>query len=1241
MNKTKFFSSLLVAVLFATTSVFVSCKDYDDDIKNLQSQIDKKALTSDLDALKQTVATNATSAQNAMAKAEEALKAAQAAQTTASAAVTKAQLDEAIAAVKKAAEEEGTKVAASIKAAADAAAAAQKTGDDAAAAAKAAADAAKAAQETADKAVKDAADAAAAALAAQNTANAANTAAGTAQSTANDAKAAAGTAQSTADDALAKAKEALQKIGDLDKTYVTSANLTEQLEDLKNQILGGSGEGGEQGSVAAYKAAVEELYKAVTSVELIATYSGTPDGADEAIQFPLGALINARYEWGKLDFVFGKQKWTDKFGDKEDRFADADQIIEYTEGKDIRAKQALLVRVNPVNATFTKDQVKLIDSKGRNLDEIITIGEPYRFEGLITRGNTTETGLWVIPVSVVENTKLKDFNLTTFFEREYFTEADLAAKKCTQKEFEEKAKNAGKAINYAVAINNTADEAEGRFVASTYDLAAEYVYFEAASDFNFDLTITSDGKKVTTNSTDVHNRWLKEVAALGNKPGIQSKDQTNAYTAKNPEQAWVANDKLTEEAKAAGYVTPASAAKKESDKLFNTVNDEADYRFGKEYLTIKSIGEKITVSLPEDYKKKAEYWYITYDFKANAVESAPSEWEAWQSYKSEIKGIYTMTRGAEDIDLVINAPTAEGDVIGFRVFAVNYDGSLIDPDGKAFYVKAGEIRTITKTLTAEVMAINEKKGMTTDSIKGLKNLKREDGVNFGFVEIPNGTFDALTIAGDVNTHADFSASGSLDEIRDGKTVKIFWALLKNDKNSYATNWSEVKYFAVGVKGADLKNWLDNTTIDLTEISQVRNDANDRVKYELVLKAKKVMPTVANIPEAYKFIWKPDYDPAVKNALNVYAIPTAETLNPSYDATTKKVYWQGVAGKLKDAVATATYTASAKSGERKIEDYVSGEFLANDDAKKLYNFSIADLTLGKDVEAPDAQHKVNKLAYQTAWNGEATNVEGDNTVAQVVPAAIGNEYNTNLNYVFENISGKTKTEEGVTTWTDDYDYSVVAQTFKTKFLNPIDLLTYSTEYTYPVYKMNADGTLYDSDPATTGTQPVVESRQTSDKIYIKWVTDKAQITGAGTTKVYPISSKQADYLYSTSSTLLEMIKLNSSAANIVLANDAQLLSASTLAGLTTAEKGFQTALYNINNDATTTVTEKLTFEFTGNVGKYIEPADPNAADLTQGFKKKGGANNPTENMEGTVKITGYDCYGKKHTFDFPIVILFDK
>ena len=51
--KRKIFSALLFgAFLTASTSTFVSCKDYDDDIQNLQAQIDanKKAI-SDIQAL--------------------------------------------------------------------------------------------------------------------------------------------------------------------------------------------------------------------------------------------------------------------------------------------------------------------------------------------------------------------------------------------------------------------------------------------------------------------------------------------------------------------------------------------------------------------------------------------------------------------------------------------------------------------------------------------------------------------------------------------------------------------------------------------------------------------------------------------------------------------------------------------------------------------------------------------------------------------------------------------------------------------------------------------------------------------------------------------------------------------------------------------------------------------------------------------------------------------------------------
>ena len=66
MNKTKFFSSLLVVILLASTSVFTSCKDYDDDIKKLQEQIDNRALKSELESLKTSLEAQIASVQNSL-----------------------------------------------------------------------------------------------------------------------------------------------------------------------------------------------------------------------------------------------------------------------------------------------------------------------------------------------------------------------------------------------------------------------------------------------------------------------------------------------------------------------------------------------------------------------------------------------------------------------------------------------------------------------------------------------------------------------------------------------------------------------------------------------------------------------------------------------------------------------------------------------------------------------------------------------------------------------------------------------------------------------------------------------------------------------------------------------------------------------------------------------------------------------------------------------------------------------
>ena len=78
----KYLSALLFgALLFASAGTFTSCKDYDDDISNLQSQVDKLATKEDMEAKlnqMQTAVTEAqTSAQEALSTAQEALEAAQ------------------------------------------------------------------------------------------------------------------------------------------------------------------------------------------------------------------------------------------------------------------------------------------------------------------------------------------------------------------------------------------------------------------------------------------------------------------------------------------------------------------------------------------------------------------------------------------------------------------------------------------------------------------------------------------------------------------------------------------------------------------------------------------------------------------------------------------------------------------------------------------------------------------------------------------------------------------------------------------------------------------------------------------------------------------------------------------------------------------------------------------------------------------------------------------------------------
>lgn len=629
--KRKYFSALLMGALtIASVSTFTSCKDYDDDIDNLQSQIDKAGLQSDIDALKTQLQDAASTASAAKTTAESAL-------AKANAAAVKADVEKAIQKVEVTANKAATDVATAISNAANA----QTTADGAQKAADAAAKAAKDAQKQADQAVKDAA-------AAATTANAA-------------AK-------------QADFEKALERIGNLETSRVTADKLDEKLTQLKEELLGADGDKETIGSltvkVNAYKGAVEELYSAVTSVELVETYSGVN-----------GFTSNWNTTNGitplTVEMLHGLISDDSKFGDENGN--DAKPIVEYVKGKDIDVKDdaSIVVRVNPVNADLTKGaKIILLNSKGESLEDIVKVGTPSKFDKLITTraAATVKTGLWKLPLSVAEGVSEENFKKAVTVKDENGNE---------------------KAILYAVAINNTVDSkaeaAADRYVVSTYDVNPTYNKFVPSNDFTFKV----GGKDVS----EIHNRWTGyEIVG----------ENSNFSSDKNPELAW-ANDAAAE---------PVLEGEKKNVENANYRSHRSDVRYWNSLLQVE-VGKPFSITdLKTSDNTAADYYYVVLD-KDNAIESGVSELNAWKNY--EIDNLNKVVPTSENLTLTIQTEAANHDIIGFRVYAVNKDGKLLDPDGKAFYVVVGE--NYTSGIVGNLDAVNK--------ITEKKDFSPVDGVSYG------------------------------------------------------------------------------------------------------------------------------------------------------------------------------------------------------------------------------------------------------------------------------------------------------------------------------------------------------------------------------------------------------------------------------------------------------------------------------------------------------------------------------
>ena len=456
-------------------------------------------------------------------------------------------------------------------------------------------------------------------------------------------------AQTSAQEALTTAQQALeaaQQAGDADAI----ANLETKIADQEKRIAALEEALGDidalkeelqntlNGQIDAFRTEMDELVAKVeslvgkladmvTSVELV--YSNTSQEND------YGTTLNMMSVIEKAN-VFGEG---------------LPGAMTFTEGAQKQVGSSFIVRVSPTNAVITPEMISLINAKGETLDDFLNIDKVERYNQNILGETTTpqtraegNSGLWKVTVSL-KNYNKDSFNAVTM----------------------QKDGNVYKFVKFAVEVNNTltTEETAARDVISAYDLQIGKVDFEPLATLNYWV----NDKNVTT----IRNRY---------------EDSENGTAA--PAEEW----KWKDDADVAPVLT--SDGKLETDpQKANAEDDSDDNRSDKTYIYPAVQGEAFTVSIDAvsnttkygDLKAPDQIkgMYVTLDTR-NAVESEPSEINAWKGYS--YTGLDQVVEGTST-QIKIDGKNIINDIIGLRVYAVNMDGTLVDPDGRAFYVRLG------------------------------------------------------------------------------------------------------------------------------------------------------------------------------------------------------------------------------------------------------------------------------------------------------------------------------------------------------------------------------------------------------------------------------------------------------------------------------------------------------------------------------------------------------------------------
>ena len=525
---------------------------------------------------------------------------------------------------------------------------------------------------------------------------------------------------------------------------------------------------------------IGEYTTMVTSVSLVGSYQVGNFNGKADLKFMSDNVAQ--------NLVFGK-------GQKDNTgavVAEATNQQTYVKNTPFNNETSILVRVSPTNAELTKNTtIKLIDSKGNDLSEVLELGTPERFNTLLSRASAA-TGLWTIPVKV---------------------KAGVATDKIEQKVGGNGA-DKDKHRLYAVAIQNTDKNAQDRYVTSTYDL-------------------TVQKPSAFTKATSLKNVKIWSEATMG---------YDNAMTLEY-------NKKTT-----SPYDYNYSQYKRDENGNWVRIPYE---------ISAKN-NEKIHFDFSA-YKNQIQYFYVVRDDNNVDDQSGTSTINAWKSYEYGGNVYGQVVKADEDGYLTINIKGEVGDEIGFRIFAVNYNGILAPTTGgDSFVVYVGEQQNHA-------------------SVAGNIDVTTESNNATGWLPITGTLKDGQRLPSDFDANVN------------GKSIHFGVEYAANDKGAApikdGSYHNSLIKFVKFTCTSNMSTWKDDAKVVYT-IAQ-KDAAGKMVENELDVTLTKVLPTVESTKKLMGYTWKDEQ--LVNDTYTAYVYPVGNAWTTDGQANGYKDFDQAITG----------------------------------------------------------------------------------------------------------------------------------------------------------------------------------------------------------------------------------------------------------------------------------------------------------------------------------------------------------